>query len=69
VKLPKVALPTRAPPQDDGRSSNSTSQRIATVSTRFANSDEARMAAFWSSSEVSQSPAMAAGVEPPITKW
>ena len=34
-----------------------------------ANADAVPMPASWSSSEVTQSPAIAAGVDPPTTKW
>src|SRR5215212_4743301 len=69
VRLAKVALPTRAPPQVSGSPTSSHSHSSATSSTAEAKSDEAREKAFWSSSEVSQSAAIAAGVDPPITKW
>ena len=68
VKLAKVALPTRAPPQVSGSPTSSHNHCSATSSTAEAKSDETREKAFWSSSDVSQSAAIAAGVAPPITK-
>jgi hypothetical protein len=45
------------------------SQRSATVSAVVANADAVDIPASWSSSDVTQSPAIAAGVDPPTTKW
>src|SRR4029453_1142763 len=69
VKLAKVALPTRAPPQPAGSPNSSRSPPSAIVSTSCANGDETRENAFWSSSAAVQSAASAAGVTPPVTKW
>lgn len=69
VTLPNVALAVNAPPQPSGRPTSDRSQSSTVASTVSAKRDEARLNAFWSSSETTQSAARAAGVAPPMTKW
>ena len=64
-----MALAVRAPPQPAGRPTSWRSQSRAAVSAASANREEARTNAFWSSRDTTQSPARAAGVDPPMTKW
>ena len=62
--VPPVTKPT-APPA--GRPSRSSTHASAMSSTAVAAGVTARMPAFWSHAEVSQSAAIAAGCVPPIT--
>ena len=60
---------TSTPLKSSGSSNSSRSQSVAITSRRVPRGEAIQAATFWSSADVSQSAASAAGVVPPITKW
>src|SRR2546429_481079 len=69
VKFAVVAPVVRTPPQWAGSPKRSSSHATETCSSRAPSGVASQPPAFWSSRDVTQSAASAAGVEPPITQW